>query len=407
MKHLLSAACLSAALAVSAAEDLSFVEPAIARFAENYKTLLANAARDGTAEAPWPKTFKDGKLVFCKDWDWCSGFFQGSLWYLYEATGDASWRAAAERYTEAQAHIRTSNLHHDLGFMFLPSAGNAYRLTGDRKYAGWLYDAARTLCTRWRPRCQSIQAFGVWSGKWKEHSTLIVDCMLNLELLAWAGTHPCEGWEGQPRDWVEGGVFLDMASAHADTTIRHLIRPDGSSWHMALLDFKTGELVKHLPRQGVGHWSRGHSWLVYGFPMLYSYQKEPRYLAAAIKVADYALDAKDVPADRVPYWDYEAPNIPNEERDSSAAAVLGCGFLRLSKICPDPAKAARYRAEAVKLAASLSSDAYFARPDEIGGFVLKHAVGSKPDGAEIDVPLNFGDYYYLELLLQLRKEIGK
>ena len=183
-----------------AAEDLSFVEPALARFAENYKTLLANAARDGTPEALWPKTFKDGKLVFCKDWDWCSGFFQGSLWYLYEATGEASWRAAAERYTEEQAHIRTSNLHHDLGFMFLPSAGNAYRLTGDRKYAGWLYDAARTLCTRWRPRCQSIQAFGVWDGHWKEHSALIVDCMLNLELFAWAGTHPCEGWEGQPRD---------------------------------------------------------------------------------------------------------------------------------------------------------------------------------------------------------------
>ena len=121
-----------------AAEDLSFVEPAIARFGTNYTVLAENAKLGYTKEAPYPKTFKNGKVVFCKDWDWCSGFFQGCLWYLHEATGDAKWRSLAEKYTEEQAHIRTSNLHHDLGFMFLPSAGNAYRITGDRKYAGYL-----------------------------------------------------------------------------------------------------------------------------------------------------------------------------------------------------------------------------------------------------------------------------
>jgi len=388
---------------VFAEDDLAWVDSAIARFGTNYTVLAENAKLGYTKEAPYPKTFKNGKVVFCKDWDWCSGFFQGCLWYLHEATGDAKWRELAEKYTEEQAHIRTSNLHHDLGFMFLPSAGNAYRITGDKKYAGYLYDAARTLCTRWRPRCQAIQVWGNWNGKWADSCSVIVDCMLNLELFEWAGKFPCEGWEGQPRDWLDGGVFRDMAEAHADTTIKYLLRPDGSSYHFALLDFKTGELIKHLNGQGVGHWSRGQGWVVYGFPMMYSFTHEQRFLDAAIKVADYALNEKNVPVDRIPYWDYEAPNIPNEERDSSAAAVLGCGFLKLSKICPDKEKAARYRDEAIKIAKSLSSDAYFAKPSEIGGFVLKHAVASKPDGTDIDVPLNYGDYYYLELLMDFKR----
>ena len=389
------------------AEDLSWVDSAVARFGTNYTHLAENAANGYTREAPYPKTFRDGKVVFCKDWDWCSGFFQGCLWYLYEATGDAKWRALAEKYTEEQAHIRTSNLHHDLGFMFLPSAGHAYRLTGEKKYAGYLYDAARTLCTRWRPRCGAIQVWGNWNGKWADSCSVIVDCMLNLELLEWAGKNPCEGWDGQPRDWLDGGVFLDMAQMHADTTIKYLLRPDGSSYHIALLDFKSGELIERRDGQGVGRWSRGQGWVVYGFPMMYAFTREQRYLDAAVKAADYALNEKNVPADRIPYWDYCAPDIPNEERDSSAAAVLGCGFLKLSKLCPDKKKAARYRAEAVAIAKSLSSDAYFAGPSEIGGFVLKHAVGSKPHKADIDVPLNYGDYYYLELLTELKRQSGK
>ena len=193
---------LSAAMSVAvvfAEEDFAWVDSAIARFGTNYTVLAENAKLGYTKEAPYPKTFRNGKVVFCKDWDWCSGFFQGCLWYLHEATGEAKWRELAEKYTEEQAHIRTSNLHHDLGFMFLPSAGNAYRITGDRKYAGYLYDAARTLCTRWRPRCQAIQVWGNWNGKWADSCSIIVDCMLNLELLEWAGRNPCAGWEGQPQ----------------------------------------------------------------------------------------------------------------------------------------------------------------------------------------------------------------
>jgi len=393
--------------APKAPEGLEWVDEAVARFAENYSVLLDDATVHYTKEAPYPKSFRDGKVVYIKDWDWCSGFFQGSLWYLYEATGEAKWRIAAEKYCAEQEHIRFQNLHHDNGFMFLPSAGQGLRLTGDVKYARHLYETARALCTRWRANCGAIQAWGVWGGAWGEHCSIIVDCMLNLELFMWAGKNPAQGGEDGERDWLEGGAFLDMANAHAATTIRHLLREDGSSHHLALLDFRTGELVGRRTGQGVGHWSRGQSWVVYGFPMMYDYTGDKTYLDVAMRSADYCLSQKDVPPDRVPYWDYEAPNIPDEERDTSAAAVIGCGMLRLSRLCPDPAKAARYRAEAVAIAKSLSGVAYFAKPREQGGFVLKHSVGSKPDGAEVDVPLNYGDYYYLELLMDLKRPHAK
>lgn len=399
--------CAALLTASATAEDLSFVKPALRRCAENYSHLLENSVRDYTKERPYPKSFENGKVCYITNWDWCSGFFQGCLWYLYEETGDVKWRLAAERYTLEQASARTSNVHHDLGFMFLPSAGNAYRLTKDRKYAGYLYDASRTLATRWRANPKAIQAWGIWNGEWAEHCSIIVDCLLNLELFEWVGKHPCEGWEGQPRDYLEGGAFLDMALAHADTTLKHMLRADGSSYHIGMLDFKTGELVEHRTGQGIGHWSRGQSWVVYGFSMMYEYTREKRYLDAAMKAADYCLTQKNVPADRIPYWDYEAPDIPNEERDTAAGAVIGCGMLRLSKLCPDAAKAAAYRAEAIKVAKSLSSEAYFAKPTELGGFILRHGVGSKPGKAEVDVPLNYADYYYIELLMELKKEIGQ
>jgi hypothetical protein len=227
--------------------------------------------------------------------------------------------------------------------------------------------------------------------------------MLNIELFEFAANYPASGKLTAERDWLEGGSFRDMAEMHVDTTISHLLREDGSTHHMAFLDFKTGKLIRYRTGQGVGHWSRGQGWAVYGFPMMYEYTKNPKYLEVAKKVADYAMTAKNLPADSVPYWDYEAPNIPNEERDSSAAAIIGCGLLRLSRLVGDATLAAKYRAEAIKIARSLSSDAYFCKPGECGGFLLKHAVGSKPDKAEIDMPINYGDYYFLELLLDLKR----
>ena len=395
--------------APKASADLAWVDAAIARFAANYTALLARTEREATHESQYPRSCrKDGSITYCKDWDWCSGFFQGSLWYLYEATGEMKWRAAAERYSDLQAHIRFSNLHHDLGFMFLPSAGNGLLLTGEAKYADWLHDAARTMQTRFRPSMGAMQSWGYWGEAWKKryNAPVIIDNMLNLELWMWEAVNPPKGERTRERDWLEGEIFREMAERHADTSIGLLIREDGSSCHVADCDKATGKLIRHLDGQGAGHWSRGQGWAVYGYAMMNGYCDKASYYDTAVKCADWALAAPNLPEDGIPYWDYQAPNIPDEERDTAAAAVLGCGLLKLSAQCVqkgDAVRAARYRAAAVKIAKSLSSEAYFARPEEIGGFVLKHAVGSKPDGAEIDVPLNYADYYYLELLMMLKR----
>lgn len=408
--------------APKASADLAWVDAAIARFAENYTALLARTEREATHESQYPRSCrKDGSITYCKDWDWCSGFFQGSLWYLYEATGEMKWRAAAEKYSDLQAHIRFSNLHHDLGFMFLPSAGNGLLLTGEAKYADWLHDAARTMQTRFRPSMGAMQSWGYWGEAWKKryNAPVIIDNMLNLELWMWESENPPTGEKTRERDWLEGEIFREMAEAHADTSIGLLIREDGSTCHVADCDKVTGKLIRHLDGQGAGHWSRGQGWAVYGYAMMSDYlgrvgaPRSPReamrgdaYYATAVKCADWALAAANLPEDGIPYWDYQAPNIPDEERDTAAAAVLGCGLLKLSAQCAqkgDAVRAARYREAALKIAKSLSSEAYFAKPGEIGGFVLKHAVGSKPDKAEVDVPLNYADYYYLELLMMLKR----
>ena len=393
--------------APKAPAGFEWVDETIAKIARNYETLLANAEKAYTKEAPYPRSFikSAGKLKFSKDWDWCSGFFQGSLWYLYEATGDLKWRAAAEKYCDEQAHIRFSNLHHDLGFMFLPSAGQGLRLTGNAKYAEWLYDAARTMTTRFRPNMRSMQSWGYWGEAWKKkyHAPVIIDNMLNLELWEWAGKNPASGELTPERDWLDGEIFLDMAEAHADTSIGLLIREDGSTYHVADCDPKTGKVVEYKNGQAIGHWSRGQGWAIFGYEMMYRYTGKKSYLDTAMKCADYALTAPNVPEDRVPYWDYLAPNIPNEEQDSSAAAVIGCGLLRLSRVCPDAAKAEAYRNEAITIAKSLSTSKHFAEPDELGGFAMRHFVGSKPDNAEVDVPMNYADYYYLELLMEFKR----
>lgn len=388
--------------------DAQWADAVIARFATNYVALMKTVDAGTTDEKPFPRSFVRGQMVYCADWDWCSGFYQGSLWYLYEATGDAQWKAAAARYTEKQSRVRYSNLHHDLGFMFLPSAGHGFRLTGEAKYATWLYDAARTLTTRFRPGMKAIQSWGNWGPGWKEkwNAPVIIDNLLNLELWEWAGRHPADGKLTPERDWLDGVVFLEMAQAHAETSLKVLLRTDGSSYHIADLNPATGEVVRHLNGQGAGYWSRGQGWSVYGWEMLHRWTQDAKYLQAAERAADWVLTEPSTPADRIPYWDYRAAKGPDDPRDSSAAAVIGCGLIRLARTVADQEKAARYRAEALKIAKSLATPTYFATPEEAGGFVLKHYTGAQPAGHEVDASCNYADYYFLELLLEIKRESG-
>ena len=321
---------------------------------------------------------------------WTSGHFPGSLWYLYEATGDEFFKERATVWTEFIAPNSKVSDNHDVGFIMYCSFGNARRLLKTDKYDDLLRETAASLSKRFNPELGLIRSWGPLNGK--KDFLVIPDNMMNLELLEWAAKNG-----GEKR-------FDEIARSHATKTMSHHFRADGGTYHVLNYDQRPGfhGAVQEIRRgQGLScetAWSRGQSWAIYGYTMMYRETKDPAYLAFAQKVSDFAIDNPNMPEDGVPYWDYGAPG---EERDSSAASVMASGLLELSTFVGGE-KGAKYRAFAVKQLLSLCSDAYFAKPGENGDWLLKHGVGHKPAYSEIDVPLDYGDYYFLEALLRFR-----
>jgi rhamnogalacturonyl hydrolase YesR len=355
--------------------------------ATQYRSLLAKVQ----GKPGFPRTVEGGALVTVGPKDWTAGFFPGSLWYLFEATGDQSWKTAAIRSTLDTAPARFDKTQHDLGFMLGSGYGNGYRLTGDPAYRDALLAGATTLITRYNPKVGAIQSWDVRpGGAWV--FPVIVDNMMNLELLMWAAKAANE-----PR-------YREIAIAHADTTLRNHFRPDASSYHLVDYDPQTGAVRMKVTVQGFADgssWARGQAWGLYGYTMMYRETSKPEYLAQARRIADFFMNHPRLPADAVPYWDFDDSAIPNAPRDASAAAITSSALLELAGFV-DAASGARYRAFAERQLRSLSSSDYLAAPGENGGFLLKHATGHKPAGKEIDVPLNYADYYFLEALLRLR-----
>jgi rhamnogalacturonyl hydrolase YesR len=355
--------------------------------ATQYRSLLAKVQ----GKPGFPRTVEGGALVTVGPKDWTAGFFPGSLWYLFEATGDQSWKTAAIRSTLDTAPAKFDKTQHDLGFMLGSGYGNGYRLTGDPAYRDALLAGATTLITRYNPKVGAIQSWDVRpGGAWV--FPVIVDNMMNLELLMWAAKAANE-----PR-------YREIAIAHADTTLRNHFRPDASSYHLVDYDPQTGAVRMKVTVQGFADgssWARGQAWGLYGYTMMYRETSKPEYLAQARRIADFFMNHPRLPADAVPYWDFDDSAIPNAPRDASAAAITSSALLELAGFV-DAASGARYRAFAERQLRSLSSSDYLAAPEENGGFLLKHATGHKPAGKEIDVPLNYADYYFLEALLRLR-----
>lgn len=340
----------------------------------------------------FPRTVEKGEVVLVGAGDWTAGFFPGSLWYLYEATGDAKWRLAAADYTARTAPAKFDKSQHDLGFMLGAGYGNGYRLTGDPAYRDALLAGATTLVTRFNPKVGSIQSWDLWKNStWA--FPVIVDNLMNLELLTWAARAAVE-----PR-------YRDIAVTHADTTLRNHFRPDGSSFHLVDYDPQTGKIRSRVTVQGnadASSWARGQAWALYGYTMMYRETKKEDYLRQAHKIAAFFMQHPRLPADKVPYWDFDDAAIPNAPRDSSAAAIVASSLLELAGFSNGD-QARTYRAFAEAQLRSLASTAYLASNGENGNFLLKHATGHKPAGKEIDVPLNYGDYYFLEALLRLKR----
>lgn len=321
--------------------------------------------------------------------EWCSGFWPGILWYDYEFTGDEKIREEAERFTASLKFLsEIPAFDHDLGFLIFCSYGNGYRLTHNPEYKRVILATADTLATLYRPRVGTILSWPRNVEALGGHNT-IMDNMINLEMLMWASKN--------------GGssALADIAISHADKTMKYQFREDYTSYHVAVYDTLTGEFIKGITHQGYADssmWARGQAWAIYGYTMMYRETKEPRYLNFVQKVTDVYL--RRLPDDYVPYWDFDAPDIPNAPRDASAAAVVASALLELSTYVSVD-KSVEYRNAAVKMLESLSSDKYQSR--ERNSSFLLHSTGHWPEGSEIDASIIYADYYYIEALLRLKK----
>lgn len=334
---------------------------------------------------------REGGVYYCGYADWRSGFFPGSVWYLYELTGDAALLPLAQKYTEAIREAQNLTWHHDIGFIVNCSFGNGLRLSGKPEYKDVMIQAARSLCTRFREKPQAIQSWDVKGDSWQSQRgwecPVIIDNMMNLELLF------------EATKLSGDSTFYKVAIAHADRTLQEQFRPDGSCYHVIDYSLEDGSVRHRQTAQGFADesaWSRGQAWAIYAYTMCYRETGEQKYLDQAIKTYHFMKNHKNMPADFIPYWDMDAPNIPNEPRDASSAAVIASALYEISTY--PVADAPSYKADADKIMESLSGPDYTAPLGENGRFLLMHSVGSIPHGSEIDVPLNYADYYYLEAL---------
>lgn len=383
----------------SAADDTFAFAAEQLKFAMQCTDKAKKEERNAAKRRVSPCTVQeDGSLLLVHPHDWRSGFFPGTLWLVYAYTHDDYWRQQAISYTwpieEAKWHRGT----HDLGFMMNCSFGKAFELTGERSYSDVVLQSSRTLITRYSDKVKSIRSWDHNRDRWKY--PVIIDNMMNLEMLFRA------------TELTGDSVFYRVAVNHANTTMANHFRPDYSSYHVVDYDPETGEVRTKCTHQGHSDdsfWSRGQGWGVYGYAMCYRFTHDPRYLKQAEGIADFILSLPNMPSDFVPYWDMKEPRVAGltsstpvdgVPRDASAAALIASGLYELSGYTGGE-KGAGYRAAADRIVESLNRW-YRAETGTACGFLLLHSTGNLPAGAEIDVPLCYADYYYLEALL--RKE---
>ena len=355
---------------------------------EQYQILHSNVPSN---RMPQNFDINAGKMVTSNTKWWCAGFFPGTLWYLYDYSKNTNIQKIAEERLNLMEPEKHFTGNHDLGFMMYCSYGNAYRITKNDKYKKILDTAAMSLASRFRPSIQSIQS---WDSSKNFKCAVILDNMMNLELLTWVSNNG-----GDPR-------FGNIARTHANTTMERQFRPDNAAYHVLDYSLATGTLLKKTTWQGYSDssaWARGQGWAVYGYTMMYRLTKNGKYKEQANKIAAFILNHPRYPKDGIPYWDFDAPNIPNALRDASAGAIMASAFIELSGYVAGPLKQ-KYKKAAETILTSLSSPEYLATKGTNGGFLLKHSVGALPLNGEVDMALTYADYYFVEAMLRYLKQ---
>ena len=381
---------LTAVLAVSCQESMKQLSDRVFELAEYQFAKMDEQLTDTTV----PKSTRFGLLVPSESKSWTSGFYPGSLWYTYLYTGNEEIKALAEKNTE-KLYIETQIVRsHDIGFMVNCSYGNAYRITGDEKYREPFINAAHLLATRFNPTVGLTLSWNVTPKRKHWRYPVIIDNMMNLELLTKA--HALCGVDS----------LLNVALTHANTTMKNHFRPDYTTWHVVDYEPETGDIRMKVTHQGYSDdsaWARGQAWAVYGYTMMYREVSEPAYLAQAENVAKMLLER--LPEDGIPYWDFDSPDAPDSQRDASAGAIMASAFIELSGYTADKQLSKALMKMAEKQIRTLASDEYLAQPDRNGYFLLKHSVGSYPSDTEVNVPLTYADYYFLEALLRINGKL--
>ncbi|MFZ5429214.1 MAG: glycoside hydrolase family 88 protein [Bacteroidota bacterium] len=332
---------------------------------------------------------KDEIVTSDSKW-WCSGFFPGVLWYLYEYSGDPVHRKLAEDFSARVEKEKYNTYDHDIGFQIYCSFGNGYRLTGREDYRDVLKVAGESAIKRFNPELGVIRSWDFNARLWQY--PVIIDNMMNLELLMWNYHN------------TGNQVFREVAVSHSDKTMEHHYRPDFSSYHVVSYDTLTGIPHKKQTHQGAfdeSLWARGSAWGLYGYVVMYRETRLQRYLDQAVAIANLMIDHPNMPGDGIPYWDYLAPDIPDALRDASAGAIMASALIELSTLT-EGELSSKYLSMAEKQLTTLSTPEYLAEPGTNGFFILKRGVGHIPQKSEVDVPLTYGDYYFTEALLRYK-----
>jgi len=349
-----------------------------------YAIQLAEPLRDSVHISP--RTIENEKLKLVSGKDWTSGFFPGNLWMTYELTGDEKWKQRALEYSLPLENQQWNGGTHDMGFKMFCSFGKAWQFTGDSAYRNILIQSAKTLATRFNPVVGCIRSWDHNADKWD--FPVIIDNMMNLELLMWAAKE------------TGNDTLKNIAVTHAQTTLKNHFREDYSSYHVIDYNPETGAVENRNTHQGYSDesaWARGQAWGLYGYTMMFRETGMEEFLVQAEKIAGYILSRPGITEGKIPYWDFNAPNIPNEPYDASAGAIISAALFELSGFSDNGDK---YLTVASKLLETLSKTEFLSPVGENKGFLLYHSTGHLPNNSEIDVPIVYADYYFLESIIK-------
>ncbi|XEC94010.1 glycoside hydrolase family 88 protein [Paenibacillus tarimensis] len=342
--------------------------------------FIRNAGEDGIYQVRRP------------DW-WTSGFWPGILWIMHDVTGKESYKLAAwNRDEELERWLvqPTDELNHDVGFQFLPTAVIKHSLTGDPDAKRRGLEAANFLAARFNPAGEFIRAWDDGPNGNPVPGWAIIDCMMNIPLLFWAGRIT-----GDPR-------YKHIAVRHANTVMKHAIREDGTVNHILSFDPETGEYLGSLGGQGKAPdsaWSRGTAWALYGFALAYRDTGNVDFLHTAKRVAHFFIAS--LPEDHIPYWDFRLDSFEGEPRDSSAGAIAASGLLEIAGSVPVPGSEKHVYSNAAERILRSLTERYATLDRTDFQPILIRATGNRPLNHHVDYSLIFGDYYYVEAFAKL------